>query len=58
MANNWKDFATNAIHAGQDYNKWKNKEIIPPIVTSATFQQEDPTNESVSFFKAFLLECF
>lgn len=37
-------FDTKAIHAGQEYNQWSNKEIVPPIVTSVTYYQKDPTN--------------
>lgn len=37
-------FDTKAIHAGQEYNQWSNKEIVPPIVTSITYYQKDPTN--------------
>lgn len=48
MSNNWSNYATSAIHAGQDYNQWHNKDIVPPIVTSATFYKEDPTIEGVS----------
>lgn len=39
-----KEFSTKCIQAGQDFNQWSNLEIIPPIVTSNTFYQEDPTN--------------
>lgn len=37
-------FNTKAIHAGQEYNQWSNSEIVPPIVTSVTYYQKDPTN--------------
>lgn len=49
MSNNMTSYTTKAIHSGQDYNKWQNKEIVPPIVTSMTFHQDDPTEESVCF---------
>ncbi|GFY40852.1 cystathionine gamma-lyase [Trichonephila inaurata madagascariensis] len=35
-------FATRAIHAGQDPNKWKHKAVIPPISLATTFQQFAP----------------
>lgn len=37
-------FETNAIHAGQESDNWSNLEIVPPIVTSVTYYQKDPTN--------------
>ena len=37
-------FDTKAIHAGQEHDQWKNLEIVPPIVTSVTYYQTDPTN--------------
>lgn len=43
---NW-DFDTKAIHSGQDYEQWKNLEIVTPIVTSNTFYQNDPTKMNV-----------
>lgn len=47
MANEAESFETKAIHAGQEYDQWSNKEIIPPIVTTLTFFQDDPTNMQV-----------
>lgn len=38
------EYDTKAIHAGQEYSQWSNAEIVPPIVTSVTYYQEDPTN--------------
>lgn len=46
-ANENVGFETKAIHAGQEYEQWSNKEIITPIVTSMTFFQDDPTNMQV-----------
>lgn len=43
-----RGFETKAIHAGQEYDQWSNREIIPPIVTTLTFFQDDPTNMQVS----------
>lgn len=40
-------FDTKAIHAGQEYKKWNNSEIVPPIVTSMTYYQNDPTRMEV-----------
>lgn len=37
-------FGTKAIHAGQQCDQWSNLETVPPIVTSVTFYQKDPTN--------------
>ncbi|XP_055298496.1 cystathionine gamma-lyase-like [Sitodiplosis mosellana] len=37
-------FDTKAIHAGQEHERWSNAEIVPPIVTSVTYYQKDPTN--------------
>lgn len=48
MSNNWSNFTTSAIHAGQDFNQWQNKDIVPPITLSATYYKEDPTVEGVS----------
>lgn len=38
---NWS-FDTKVLHAGQEHEQWSNSEIIPPIVTSMTFHQEEP----------------
>lgn len=46
-ANENMGFETKAIHAGQEYDQWSNKEIVPPIVTTLTFFQHDPTNMQV-----------
>lgn len=35
-------FATIAIHAGQDPDKWSSAAVVPPIVTSTTFKQPAP----------------
>ncbi|CAB3256447.1 unnamed protein product [Arctia plantaginis] len=35
-------FATTAIHAGQEPEKWTSRCVVPPIVTSTTFQQPGP----------------
>lgn len=46
-------FATIAIHAGQDPEKWKSAAVVPPIVTSTTFKQPAPAEHTVS--KMYLL---
>lgn len=38
---NW-GFATNAIHVGQDPDKWESKCVVAPIVLSTTFKQLSP----------------
>ncbi|KAL4716822.1 hypothetical protein ACJJTC_012633 [Scirpophaga incertulas] len=35
-------FATIAIHAGQDPEKWNSAAVVPPITTSTTFKQPAP----------------
>lgn len=35
-------FATKAVHAGQQPNQWKSRAVIPPIVTSSTYQHLAP----------------
>lgn len=47
-ANEGRKFETRAILDGQEYNQWTNSEVIPPIVTSITYFQEDPTDIKVS----------
>ncbi|CAH0592759.1 unnamed protein product [Chrysodeixis includens] len=39
-------FATAAIHAGQEAEKWKSAAVVPPIVTSTTFKQFAPAEHS------------
>lgn len=39
--NNW-GFATNAIHASQDPEKWDSRCVVQPIVLSTTFKQFGP----------------
>lgn len=41
-------FETKAIHASQSYEQCSNNELVPPIVTSNSFYQEDPTQMTVS----------
>lgn len=47
-------FATRAIHAGQEYDQWSNREIVPPIVTSMTYYQNDPAKMEVSDSSLFV----
>lgn len=44
---NWS-FETKAIHAGQEHTQWSNNEMVPPIVTAATFVKADPTKMKVN----------
>lgn len=43
---NWS-FETKAVHVGQEYTQWSNNEMVPPIVTSATYHLDDPTKITV-----------
>lgn len=40
------EFATEAIHAGQDPAKWKHRAVVPPISLSSTFQQFAPAEHA------------
>lgn len=42
-----RGFETKSIHAGQEFKNWSNFEVVPPIVTSMTFAQEDPSITSI-----------
>ncbi|XP_018374927.1 PREDICTED: cystathionine gamma-lyase-like [Trachymyrmex cornetzi] len=42
MTSTKKGFATTAIHAGQDPDQWNHRSVVPPLVMSATFKQDDP----------------
>lgn len=44
IENTTKSFDTKATHAGQEHDNGSHSEIIPPVVTSVTFYQKDPTN--------------
>ncbi|CAH0405264.1 unnamed protein product [Chilo suppressalis] len=39
-------FATTAIHAGQEPEKWSSAAVVPPIVTSTTFKQPAPAEHT------------
>lgn len=39
------DFATRAIHAGQDPKKWPSRALVPPIVHATTFNTDDFVGE-------------
>lgn len=39
---NCDDFATRAIHVGQDPEKWESLAVVPPIVLSTTYKQHSP----------------
>jgi len=38
----FEHFATNAIHVGQDAEKWNSRAVIPPISMATTFKQDSP----------------
>lgn len=38
----FKSFGTDAIHAGQDPEKWNSRAVIPPISMATTFKQDCP----------------
>ncbi|KAF8786968.1 Cystathionine gamma-lyase like protein [Argiope bruennichi] len=40
------EFATRAIHDGQDPQKWSHRAVIPPISLATTFQQHAPAEHS------------
>ncbi|KYN10717.1 PREDICTED: putative cystathionine gamma-lyase 2 [Trachymyrmex cornetzi] len=42
MTSKEEGFATIAIHAGQDPDQWNHCSVVPPLVMSATFKQDDP----------------
>ncbi|XP_053729306.1 cystathionine gamma-lyase [Synchiropus splendidus] len=39
---NFKSFATDAIHVGQEPEQWKSMAVVPPISLSTTFKQQAP----------------
>lgn len=39
------DFATRAIHAGQDPKQWACRAMVPPIVQSTNFNTDDFVSE-------------
>lgn len=41
-------FATVAIHAGQDPEKWNSGAVVPPITMATTFKQPAPAEHTVS----------
>lgn len=48
----FKSFATDAIHVGQEPEQWKSMAVVPPISLSTTFKQYGPGNHAVS------LDCY
>ncbi|XP_060629704.2 cystathionine gamma-lyase [Anolis sagrei] len=42
----FKNFATQAIHAGQEPEQWKSLAVVPPISLSTTFKQHAPGQHS------------
>ncbi|XP_077266332.1 cystathionine gamma-lyase isoform X1 [Temnothorax americanus] len=49
MTSTEKGFATTAIHAGQDPKQWNHRAIVPPLVMSTTFQQDDPAHHKAEY---------
>lgn len=43
-------FATIAIHAGQDPDKFDSKAVVTPIVTATTFKQPAPAEPVVRLY--------
>lgn len=43
------DFATCALHVGQDASQWKSRAVVPPIVMATTFAQFEPAVTAVIF---------
>ncbi|XP_065572663.1 cystathionine gamma-lyase-like [Artemia franciscana] len=37
-----KDFATRALHDGQEPEQWESRAVVPPICLSTTFKQDGP----------------
>ena len=48
MTSTEKGFATIAIHAGQDPDQWNHCSVVPPLVMSTIFKQDDPAPIGVS----------
>lgn len=46
-SNRKRRFETRAILDGQNSGQWSNSEVIPPIVTTMTYFQPDPTDIKV-----------
>ncbi len=44
----FKNFGTDAIHAGQTPEKWTSRAVIPPISMSTTFKQDVPGETHVN----------
>ncbi|XP_046905818.1 cystathionine gamma-lyase [Hypomesus transpacificus] len=42
----FKSFATEAIHVGQEPEQWKSMAVVPPISLSTTFKQYGPGNHA------------
>ncbi|XP_063057787.1 cystathionine gamma-lyase-like [Engraulis encrasicolus] len=42
----FKSFATDAIHVGQEPEQWKSMAVVPPISLSTTFKQYGPGNHA------------
>ncbi|XP_029005074.1 cystathionine gamma-lyase [Betta splendens] len=43
---NFKSFATEAIHVGQEPEQWSSMAVVPPISLSTTFKQHGPGNHA------------
>ena len=46
-------FATVAIHAGQEPEKWNSAAVVPPITLATTFKQPAPAEHTVSHIYAW-----
>ncbi|KAH9366102.1 hypothetical protein HPB48_006491 [Haemaphysalis longicornis] len=44
-------FDTNAVHAGQEPEKWTSRAVVPPISMATTFKQKSPAEPFVKFFR-------
>lgn len=51
--NPFPHFGTQAIHAGQEPEKWKSNAVVPHISMSTTFKQRGPADHAVSSFIIF-----
>lgn len=49
-------FATIAIHAGQEPEKWNSAAVVPPITLSTTFKQPAPAEHTVSLLNNLLFQ--
>jgi len=43
-------FSTQAIHAGQEPERWGSRAVVPPISMATTFKQDEPGKHAVCIF--------